>query len=180
MNLRVSGQPGGDEGRKDGEMRPEFNWGDHHMTTIIYAGIGSRATPRPVLADMTVIVSGLALTGWPLVSGGAHPGQVPAAALWGAAPERGHARSCCGAALPAAREADHGEQGGLPALPALLSPPRSRARLRPGAIPAGSSRNIRRAAASAFCRSRNSTGSAECSPSSNPRHSLDERGRGAC
>lgn len=42
------------------------------MTTLIYAGIGARATPRPVLADMTKMAAWLARTGWHLASGGAH------------------------------------------------------------------------------------------------------------
>ena len=41
------------------------------MTTLIYAGIGSRATPRPVLSDMTKMAAWLARTGWHLASGGA-------------------------------------------------------------------------------------------------------------
>ena len=41
------------------------------MTTLIYAGIGSRATPRPVLAAMTKMAAWLARTGWHLASGGA-------------------------------------------------------------------------------------------------------------
>ena len=45
--------------------------GDHDMTTLIYAGIGSRATPGFVLADMTKMAGWLARTGWHLASGGA-------------------------------------------------------------------------------------------------------------
>ena len=41
------------------------------MTTLTYAGIGSRATPAPVLADMTKMATWLARTGWHLASGGA-------------------------------------------------------------------------------------------------------------
>ena len=41
------------------------------MTTLIYAGIGSRATPEYVLADMTKMAGWLARTGWHLASGGA-------------------------------------------------------------------------------------------------------------
>ena len=41
------------------------------MTTLIYAGIGSRATPRPVLVAMTKMAAWLARTGWHLASGGA-------------------------------------------------------------------------------------------------------------
>ena len=41
------------------------------MTTLIYAGIGSRATPRPVLAAMTKMAAWLARTGWHVASGGA-------------------------------------------------------------------------------------------------------------
>ena len=41
------------------------------MTTLIYAGIGARATPSSVLADMTVMAGWLARTGWHLATGGA-------------------------------------------------------------------------------------------------------------
>ena len=41
------------------------------MTTLIYAGIGARATPGAVLADMTKMAAWLARTGWHLASGGA-------------------------------------------------------------------------------------------------------------
>ena len=41
------------------------------MATLRYAGIGARATPARVLADMTVISGWLARTGWHLSSGGA-------------------------------------------------------------------------------------------------------------
>ena len=41
------------------------------MATLRYAGIGARATPAAVLADMTVIAGWLARTGWHLSSGGA-------------------------------------------------------------------------------------------------------------
>ena len=41
------------------------------MATLIYAGIGARATPRAVLADVTVMAGWLARTGWHLSSGGA-------------------------------------------------------------------------------------------------------------
>ena len=41
------------------------------MATLIYAGIGARATPAGVLTDMTVIAGWLARTGWHLASGGA-------------------------------------------------------------------------------------------------------------
>ena len=41
------------------------------MTTLIYAGIGSRATPGPVLANMTKMAAWLARTGWHLATGGA-------------------------------------------------------------------------------------------------------------
>ena len=42
------------------------------MATLTYAGIGARATPRAVLADMTVMAGWLARTGWHLSSGGAN------------------------------------------------------------------------------------------------------------
>ena len=42
------------------------------MTPPTYAGIGARATPKPVLDDMTTISAWLARTGWRLSSGGAH------------------------------------------------------------------------------------------------------------
>lgn len=38
---------------------------------LTYAGIGARATPRPVLRDMTTLASWLARQGWHLASGGA-------------------------------------------------------------------------------------------------------------
>ena len=41
------------------------------MATLIYAGIGTRATPPNVLADMAVMAGWLARTGWQLSSGGA-------------------------------------------------------------------------------------------------------------
>ena len=41
------------------------------MATLTYAGIGARATPAGVLADMTVMAGWLARTGWHLSSGGA-------------------------------------------------------------------------------------------------------------
>ena len=41
------------------------------MATLRYAGIGARATPAAVLADMGVIAGWLARTGWHLSSGGA-------------------------------------------------------------------------------------------------------------
>ena len=49
-----------------------------------------------------------------------YPGQVPASRVRSHAPERGHARPRCGAALPDERQAGHGEPGGLAALPAVL------------------------------------------------------------
>ncbi len=41
------------------------------MAIVRYAGIGARATPEAVLADMTVMAGWLARTGWHLSSGGA-------------------------------------------------------------------------------------------------------------
>ncbi len=41
------------------------------MTTPTHAGIGARATPASVKADMTVMAGWLARTGWHLASGGA-------------------------------------------------------------------------------------------------------------
>ena len=41
------------------------------MATLTYAGIGARATPATILADMTVMARWLARTGWHLASGGA-------------------------------------------------------------------------------------------------------------
>ena len=41
------------------------------MTTLTYAGIGARATPPQVLADMTLMAGWLARQGWHLASGGA-------------------------------------------------------------------------------------------------------------
>ncbi len=42
------------------------------MSSFIYAGVGARATPRPVLADMTAIAKWLAREGWLLATGGAN------------------------------------------------------------------------------------------------------------
>ena len=44
---------------------------DRDMTTLTYAGIGSRRTPPSVLRDMGVMAAWLARTGWHLASGGA-------------------------------------------------------------------------------------------------------------
>ena len=41
------------------------------MTTLIYAGIGARATPVSVQADMTTMAAWLSRTGWHLATGGA-------------------------------------------------------------------------------------------------------------
>ena len=41
------------------------------MKTLTYAGIGARATPPQVLADMTTMAGWLARQGWHLASGGA-------------------------------------------------------------------------------------------------------------
>ena len=41
------------------------------MNPLIYAGIGARATPNAVLADMTTLAAWLSRTGWRLASGGA-------------------------------------------------------------------------------------------------------------
>lgn len=41
------------------------------MTQLVYAGIGSRATPRPILETMTTMAAWLARRGWHLHSGGA-------------------------------------------------------------------------------------------------------------
>ena len=41
------------------------------MSTLTYAGIGARATPAAVLADMTLMSAWLARAGWNLASGGA-------------------------------------------------------------------------------------------------------------
>ena len=41
------------------------------MATLTYAGIGARATPKAVLADMETMAGWLARTGWHLASGGA-------------------------------------------------------------------------------------------------------------
>ena len=47
------------------------NQRNREMATLRYAGIGARATPAGVLADMTVMAGWLARTGWRLSSGGA-------------------------------------------------------------------------------------------------------------
>ncbi len=39
--------------------------------TLLYAGIGARATPAPILAEMTKMAGSLGRTGWHLTSGGA-------------------------------------------------------------------------------------------------------------
>ena len=44
------------------------------MTTLTYAGIGSRATPTDMLRDMRIMAGWLARTGWHLASGGADGG----------------------------------------------------------------------------------------------------------
>ena len=44
---------------------------DGDMAVLQYAGIGARATPAAVLANMTVMAGWLARTGWHLTSGGA-------------------------------------------------------------------------------------------------------------
>ena len=41
------------------------------MNPLTYAGIGTRATPRAVLADMTTLAAWLSRTGWRLATGGA-------------------------------------------------------------------------------------------------------------
>ena len=41
------------------------------MTSLTYAGIGARATPAAVLADMTLMSAWLARAGWHLATGGA-------------------------------------------------------------------------------------------------------------
>ena len=41
------------------------------MTTLIYAGIGARATPAATLQDMIVMAGWLSRTGWHLATGGA-------------------------------------------------------------------------------------------------------------
>ena len=53
------------------------------MTTLIYAGIGARATLGPVLADMTKMAGWLARTGWQFATGG---GDVADTAFAGGAP----------------------------------------------------------------------------------------------
>ena len=111
-----------------------------------------------------------------------YPGQVPATALRDPAPERGHARPRGGAALPAARNAGHGEPDGLATLPAVLhGRENGRSPGRRQSLPVHPE-YIRRAGASAFCRSRSSTGSAACSPSSKPaaRFRRARPGRSAC
>ena len=74
------------------------------MNAPTYAGIGARATPKPMLADMTTIAAWLVRTGWRLASGGAH-GADAAFAAGTPAPQRtlylpwagynGHARTDC-------------------------------------------------------------------------------------
>ena len=79
------------------------------MNAPTYAGIGARATPKPVLADMTTIAAWLARNGWRLASGGAH-GADTAFAEGAPAPQRtlylpwagynGHAGTDCRAPPP--------------------------------------------------------------------------------
>ena len=56
------------------------------MTQLVYAGIGSRATPPETLRDMTTMAAWLARRGWRLHSGGAAGADSAFAA--GAPPER--------------------------------------------------------------------------------------------
>ena len=56
------------------------------MTQLVYAGIGSRATPSDVLHNMTRMAAWLARRGWHLHSGGA--GGADSAFAAGAPPER--------------------------------------------------------------------------------------------
>ena len=71
-NSRGRGEPDrGEAARREGDAAP-FASGGSDMTTLTYAGIGARATPSSVLADMAVIAGWLARTGWHLHSGGAH------------------------------------------------------------------------------------------------------------
>ena len=56
------------------------------MTQLVYAGIGSRATPPETLRDMTTMAAWLARRGWRLHSGGAAGADTAFAA--GAPPER--------------------------------------------------------------------------------------------
>jgi len=79
------------------------------MTPLTYAGIGARATPKAVLADMTAIAAWLARTGWRLSTGGARGAD---AAFANGAPEskrtihlpwpgyNGHRRPDCRAPSP--------------------------------------------------------------------------------
>ena len=62
----------GEAARREGDAA-HFASGGSDMTALTYAGIGARATPSAVLADMTVMPVGwwLARTGWHLASGGA-------------------------------------------------------------------------------------------------------------
>ena len=84
------------------------------MITLTYAGIGARATPAAVLADMTLMSAWLARTRWNLASGGAHGAD---AAFAGGAPAgqrtiwlpwrgyNGHRGPDCQVLSPAALEA---------------------------------------------------------------------------
>ena len=62
------------------------------MATLVYAGIGARATPTAVLADMRVIAEWLARTGWHLSTGGAEGADT---AFAEGAPRPDNGRSGC-------------------------------------------------------------------------------------
>ena len=75
---RSPGPPSEEEAAWQGEAarvragRGGTRIGGIDMTALTYAGIGARATPSSVLADMAVIAGWLARTGWHLHTGGAH------------------------------------------------------------------------------------------------------------
>ena len=94
------------------------------MTQLVCAGIGSRATPRSVLEQMTVMAAWLARRGWHLHSGGAAGADTAFAA--GAPPGRRtlflpwpRYRSCAG---PDCRTLSPDETGRCLAIAAALHP----------------------------------------------------------
>ena len=70
LYFRGGEEPAGSEAA-DGEGAAESQPGRSEMATLVYAGIGARATPEAVLADMAVMAGWLARTGWALSTGGA-------------------------------------------------------------------------------------------------------------
>ena len=72
---RVEGLPGEGQAlgskREPSDPRRHRQREGHRMSSLIYAGIGSRATPRTVLEQMSVMAAWLARRSWHLHTGGA-------------------------------------------------------------------------------------------------------------